>query len=126
MPIRHVIIMLAGFIAGSFFFQYENHAQGKEVTETKEEMPCAKNADVEKIMEEKGYMVLLNMTRKENNKDGIVESLWVSGTNAVITATVPNADSSCFIVNMENVTMNPNAIEAIWNAYKKQNNQKDI
>lgn len=123
---KNAMLFITAFLVTFTFSQYMNYAQGKVATETKEEMPCVKNAELVKIMEEKGYMILLNMTRKENNKDGIVESLWVSGQNAVITATVPNADSSCFVTNMENVIMNPNAIEAIWNAYKKQNNQKDI
>lgn len=92
----------------------------------KDEMPCAKNVDIVKIMEDKGYAILLNMTRKENNKDGIIESVWIGGQNIVITATAPNSDSSCFIANMENVIVNPNAIEAIWENYKKQNKQKDI
>lgn len=92
----------------------------------KNEMPCAKNVDIEKIMEEKGYSLVLNMTRKQDNKEGIVESLWVGGQDAVITATVPNADSSCMIATMNNVIINPNAIEGIWEAYKKQTKQKDI
>lgn len=91
-----------------------------------EEMVCAKNVDIEKIMNEKGYSLLLNMTRTENNKDGIIESLWIGGQSAVITASVAGSDSSCFITNMNNVIINPNAIEGIWEAYKKQNKQKDI
>lgn len=92
----------------------------------KEELSCANNTDVEKIMAEKGYTILLNMTRKEDNKEGIIESLWIGGSNAVITATTPNGEASCFIANMNNVIINPNAIESIWEAYKKQNKQKDI
>lgn len=92
----------------------------------KEEMPCAKNVDIEKIMTEKGYSLLLNMTRKENNKDGIIESLWIGGQSAIITATVPNADSSCLVTNMEGVVINPYTVEQIWETYKKQNKQKDI
>lgn len=92
----------------------------------KEELPCANNTDIEKIMEEKGYSLLLNMTRKQDNKDGIIESLWVGGQDAVITATVPKGESSCMIATMNNVIINPNAIEGIWEAYKKQNKQKDI
>lgn len=91
-----------------------------------EDIPCAKNTDIEVIMKDKGYTLLLNMTRKEDNKDGIIESLWVGGQSAVITATVPNSDSSCLIANMGNVIVNPNTIEEIWEAYKKQTKQKDI
>lgn len=98
----------------------------EERKETINEMPCAKNVDIEKIMADKGYAILLNMTRKEDNKEGIIESLWIGGQNVAITATVPNSGSSCLIANMENVIVNPNAIEAIWENYKKQNKQKDI
>lgn len=91
-----------------------------------DKLVCAKNDDVEKIMEDKGYSLLLNMTRKEDNKEGIIESLWVGGQSAVVTASVPNTDTSCLLANMDNVIINPNAIESIWEAYKKQNKQKDI
>lgn len=95
-------------------------------TKPESELACAKNVDIEKIMEDKGYALLLNMTRVEDNKSGIIESLWIGGQSVAITATVPNADSSCFITNMKDVVVNPNAIEAIWENYKKQNKQKDI
>ena len=103
-------------------------ASPKEEAIKKEEdkLVCAKNNDVEKIMADKGYYLLLNMTRKEDNKEGIIESLWIGGTSAVVTASVQNTDTSCLIANMNNVIINPNAIESIWEAYKKQNKQNDI
>ena len=101
-------------------------ALAKDAEPKKDELACAKNVDVEKIMEEKGYALLLNMTRTDNNKDGIIESLWINGQSTVITASVAGSDSSCFMANFGNVIVNPNAIEAIWENYKKQNKQKDI
>ena len=121
---RHVIIMIVGVIAGSLFFQYVNHAHGAEAK--KEELPCADNKDIEKIMNDKGYSLLLNMTRKDDNKDGIIETVWIGGTNIVVTATTPKGESSCMIATMGNVIVNPNTIEEIWNNYKKQTKQKDI
>lgn len=109
---------------GVSFAVTAKEAEKKE--EPKGVLACAKNDDIVKIMEEKGYAILLNMTRKENNKEGIVESLWIGGESIAITATAPNSDSSCLLANMVNVTVNPNAIEAIWENYKKQNKQKDI
>lgn len=90
------------------------------------ELACADNKDIEKIMNEKGYSLLLNMTRREDNKEGIVETLWVGGSNAVITATTKNGTASCFIASMNNVIINPQTIEDIFEIYKKQNKQKDI
>lgn len=101
-------------------------ALAKDAEPKKDELACAKNVDIEKIMNDKGYALLLNMTRTENNKDGIIESLWVGGQSAVITASVAGSDSSCFMANFGNMIINPNAVEGIWEAYKKQNKQKDI
>ena len=114
---RNVIIALVSFVIGA--------AHAAEAPK-KEELPCASNKDIEKIMNDKGYSLLLNMTRKEDNKDGIIETMWIGGTNVVITATVPKGDTSCLIANMGNVIVNPNAIEGIWENYKKQTKQKDI
>lgn len=125
MSMRHVIIMLVSFVLGSAAFQYVNHAHSEEAPK-KEELPCASNKDIEKIMNDKGYTLLLNMTRKEDNKDGIIETLWVGGINAAITATTPKGETSCLIASMSNVIVNPNAIEEIWENYKKQTKQKDI
>ena len=121
---RHVIIAIVSAMLGSAFFQYVNHAHGAEAK--KEELPCADNKDIEKIMNDKGYALLLNMTRKDDNKDGIIETVWIGGQNIVVTATVPKGETSCLIANMGNVIVNPETVEAIWNNYKKQTKQKDI
>lgn len=121
MKLRHVGFFLLGFIPAMLFNHYAHSAEAK-----KEEMPCASNKDIEKIMNDKGYALLLNMTRREDNKEGVIETVWIGGQNIAITATLPKADTSCLIANMSNVIVNPNAIEEIWNNYKKQTNQKDI
>lgn len=92
----------------------------------KEEIPCAKNTEVEKIMKDKGYELLLNMTRKENNQDNIIESLWIGGQSAIITGTTKNSDTSCLLFVMNGVVINPLTVEGIWENYKKQTKQKDI
>jgi hypothetical protein len=121
MKLRHVGFFLLGFIPATLFNYYAHGAEAK-----KEELPCASNKDIEKIMNDKGYALLLNMTRKEDNKDGIIETVWIGGQNIVVTATVPKGETSCLIANMGNVIVNPETVEAIWNNYKKQTNQKDI
>lgn len=127
MNIRHVMFFLLGFAPAFAFSQFVQHAHGKEApkVEKKEDMPCAKNTDIEKIMNDKGYMLLLNMSLKDNT-EGVIETMWIGGQNIAITASVKGADSSCLIANMENVIVNPQSIEAIWENYKKQTKQKDI
>jgi hypothetical protein len=44
----------------------------------------------------------------------------------MITASVDKQDTSCLIAAMKDVTYNPNAIEQIYEIYKKQTKQKDI
>lgn len=119
---RHVIIMLVSFLAGSFLFQYLNHAHGAEAPKQEEKMLCMDNAELDKIMVSKNYDILLNMT----NADGVVESVWTGGQNIIITAAVPNQPKSCLLASLTKVTFNPKAIEEVWETYKKQTKQKDI
>lgn len=91
-----------------------------------DDIPCAKNTDVEKVMNDKGYALVLNMKRTEKNPEGIIETLWLGGQDAVITATTPKGEYSCIISQFNNVIVNPQAIEGIWENYKKQTKQKDI
>lgn len=90
--------------------------------ESTEKLVCVTNAELDKTMKEKGYGVLLNMT----NDNGVVETIWVSGQSIMITAAVEKQDTSCLLASMKDVTYNPNAIEQIYEIYKKQTKQKDI
>ena len=118
---RNAIIILLSAIAGSLFFQYVNQAHSKEAPK-KEEMTCLGNAELDKLMTDKNYDILLQMT----NLEGVVETIWAGGRSIVITAGVPNQDKSCLLAQMTNVTYNPKAIEETWETYKKQTKQKDI
>ena len=117
---RHVIIAIVSAMLGSAFFQYVNHAHSEEAK--KEEMVCVTNETLDKMLPEKGYDILLNMT----NEDGVVESIWTAGQSVIITAAVPNEKKSCLLAVMKDVTFNPKAIEEVWENYKKQTKQKDI
>lgn len=120
---RHVIIAIVGAMLGSAFFQYVNHAYGAEANkDQKEQMVCVSNEELDKMLPEKGYDILLNMT----NEDGVVESIWTAGQSVIITAAVPNEKKSCLLAVMKDVTFNPKAIEEVWETYKKQTKQKDI
>ena len=122
---RHVIIAFVSVFIGISASQLIIHANAKERMdnrENKENLVCVTNAELDKTMKEKGYGVLLNMT----NDNGVVETVWVSGQSITITAAVEKQDTSCLLAVMKDVTYNPNAIEQIYEIYKKQTKQKDI
>lgn len=120
---RNAILFVTAFLATFTFSQYVHNTHAEEIK--KPELACIKNSDLEKIMNDKGYMLLLNMSLVDN-KDNVVETIWIGGENIAITAAVKDGDTSCFIANMEHVIVNPQSIEAIWENYKKQTKQKDI
>jgi hypothetical protein len=122
---RHVIIAFVSVFIGISASQLIIHANAKERMDSKEnpeKLVCVSNAELDKTMKEKGYGVLLNMT----NDNGVVETVWVSGQSITITAAVEKQDTSCLLAVMKDVTYNPNAIEQIYEIYKKQTKQKDI
>ena len=122
---RHVIIAFVSVFIGISASQLIIHANAKERIDGKEnpeKLVCVENAELDKMMVEKGYDVLLNMT----NENGVIESVWTAGQSIVITAAVPNEKKSCLLANMKDVTYNPKAIEEVWETYKKQTKQKDI
>lgn len=122
MKLRHVGFFLLGFIPAFAFSQLNSHAKEAEAPKKEEKMLCVTNEEMDKIMVDKGYDILLNMT----NSDGVVESVWTGGQSIVITAAVPNEPKSCLLATMTKVTYNPKAIEEVWETYKKQTKQKDI
>jgi hypothetical protein len=103
---KYVMIILAGLFLTSAYAK--ERMDGKE---SAEKLVCVTNAELDKQMKEKGYGVLLNMT----NENGVVETVWVE-----------KQDTSCLLAAMKDVTYNPNAIEQIYEIYKKQTKQKDI
>jgi hypothetical protein len=117
---KHGIIAIVGLILGSSFFQYVNHAHA-ETSAKNEKLVCEKTEDVAKMMNEKGFFHLLNMT----NDSKVVETIWISGTSIAITA--QTGDNSCFLAMMNDVTYNPDTLQGLVNAYEKQKGkQKDI
>ena len=113
---KYVMIFVVCFFAGLSF------AKEAPKKEENTDIVCVTNAELDKMMVEKGYDILLNMT----NENGVVESVWTTGQSIVITAAVPNEKKSCLLANMKDVTYNPKAIEEVWETYKKQTKQKDI
>jgi len=114
---KYVMIILAGLFLTSAYAK-----ERMDSKENPEKLVCVSNAELDKTMKEKGYGVLLNMT----NDNGVVQTVWVSGQSITITAAVEKQDTSCLLAVMKDVTYNPNAIEQIYEIYKKQTKQKDI
>ena len=118
---KNFMIFAVSFLATFYTSMFLNSVHAKEAPK-KPEMTCVSNAELDKIMTEKNYDVLLQMT----NSEGVVETVWAGGRFIAITAGVPNQDKSCLLAQMTNVTYNPKAIEETWETYKKQTKQKDI
>lgn len=89
--------------------------------EKKDELVCAKIDSATKILEDKGFYHLLDMT----NNSGVVETIWVSGQDIVISA--KDKENSCILAFMKNVTYNPDTLQGLVKAYEtQQKKQKDI
>lgn len=114
---KYVMILLASLFLTSAYAKERIDNKASE-----EKLVCVTNAELDKTMKEKGYGVLLSMT----NDNGVVETVWAGGQSIMITASVDKQDTSCLIAAMKDVTYNPNAIEQIYEIYKKQTKQKDI
>ena len=90
-------------------------------SDKKEELVCAKIENTEKIMNDKGFYNLLDMT----NNNGVIETIWIAGQDIVITAR--DKDNSCILAMMKNVTYNPDVLQGLIKAYEiQQKKQKDI
>lgn len=119
---RYVIITVLSFLAGTFLFQYVNHAHAKETPQKDEKLICDVTDKMQKILEEKGYFLLLNM----KNPDNVVESLWVGGQSATIMAKVPEGNQSCLLAVMNGVIYNADTVEAIYKNMVKETGRKDL
>ena len=119
---RHMMLFAAVFTVSFGLTQYVLGEESKKSESKNEQMVCVTNEELDKMLPEKGYDILLNMT----NEDGVVESIWTAGQSVIITAGVPNEKKSCLLAVMKDVTFNPKAIEEVWETYKKQTKQKDI
>jgi len=90
--------------------------------QTDEKLVCDKTEALEKVLSDRGYFHLLNMT----NDSKVVESMWIGGQSATIIAKVPDQDTSCLLAVMSNVTYNSDVINQIYKNMEKQTKQKDI
>ena len=93
----------------------------KDEPVTGDKIICEKTDSAVKMMNEKGFYHLLNMT----NKDGVVENIWISGQAIVITA--QTEDNTCILAFMKDVAYDPDTLQGLLKAYEAQKGkQKDI
>ena len=84
------------------------------------ELACTQSKTMEKILNEKGYHHLLDMSQ-----DKVTESLWIGGKSMIATAQVPDKpDISCLLSTFKDVTLNPVTITSIYEVLQKS--QKGI
>ena len=107
------LIILAAILA-SF------SAQAK-TTPKKEELPiCDKKENVLKLMEDSKFFSLLNMT----NKEGVVETIWISGTSIAITTNPPKSEMTCLIAMMSDVVYNSDTVTGLYKVFEAQLNKE--
>ena len=93
----------------------------KEAPKKEEKNVCVKTEDIQKVMNDKGYFTLLNMT----NKNKVIETVWIAGTTVVITA--QDDKDSCVLAMLDDVVYNPDTLQGLLKAYEsQQKKQKDI
>ena len=83
------------------------------------QLACGENEKLEKLLNEKGYVHLLDMTEEMSGKN-IVQSLWAGGRDLIVTAQKPDEKNiSCILSTNKNVTYNPNTITSIYEVLQK-------
>lgn len=115
---RYVIIMLVSFLTSTAFFQYVNHAHGKETPKQEEKLVCDKKEAVVKTFEDKKFFPLLNMT----NKEKVVETIWISGASIAITAA--KDDTVCLLAMMDEVVYNSDTVTGLYKVFEAQLNKE--
>lgn len=115
---RNLTIFLISFFLTTFAINYAR----SEETKTTDKLVCDKTEQVNKVLEDKGFFLMLKM----ENKDKVSEYLWIGGTTATITAKVPDTDKTCVLAIMENVVYNADTVEGLYKNMMKQTNRKDI
>jgi len=87
----------------------------------KEELPiCDKKENVVKYMEEAKYFPLLNMT----NKEGVVETIWITGQAIAITTSPPKSEMTCLIAMMHDVLYNSDTVTGLYKVFEAQLNKE--
>lgn len=102
-------------------------AMAKDKPKEEEKLICDARDKMEKVLADKGFYHLLNMTN--NNK--VVEEFWIAGQSVTILAQVPKTEketteTTCLLAVMDNVIYNSETITGLYKAMEKQTKQKEI
>jgi len=105
-------------IASALIFSFTAFAKAPAKQEDK--LVCDKKENVIKIFGDAKFFPLLNMT----NKEKVVETIWISGGNIALTATVPNEDTVCLLAMMTDVVYNSDTVEGLYKVFEAQLNKE--
>jgi hypothetical protein len=94
----------------STFLLYTSMASAKE---PKQEVICAKPSVTEKVLNEKGYFHLLDVTMENGTKS----QFWSGGQDLIITIT--KDDALCLATTGHDVTYNPMTLDKIMEIWNK-------
>ena len=83
--------------------------------EPKKEIVCAKPTVTEKVLNEKGYFHLLDVTMENGTKS----QFWTGGKDFIITVT--KDDALCLATTGTDVVFNPKTLEKILEVWNKSN-----
>jgi len=86
----------------------------------KNELVCDKKETVKNTMIGAKFFPLLNMT----NKEGVVETIWISGSTIAITASPAKEDVSCMLAMMSDVIYDSDTITALHKVFEQQLNKE--
>jgi hypothetical protein len=107
------LIMLAAILAS---FSAQAKSQPK-----KDELPiCESKENVIKYMNESKFFPLLNM----NNKEGVVETIWITGQAIAITTSPPKSEMTCLIAMMKDVVYNSDTVTGLYKVFEAQLNKE--
>ena len=95
-------------------------ASPKAPAKQEEKLVCDKKENIVKTFEDKKFFSLLSMT----NKEGVVETIWISGATIAITAAVPKEDQVCLLAMMSDVVYNSDTIQGLNKVFEQQLNKE--
>jgi hypothetical protein len=106
------LIVFVALLVSSMAYAKEAPKQDKLI--------CDKKENVIKTFNDAKFFPLLNMT----NKEKVVETIWISGSNIALTATVPNEDNICLLAMMTDVVYNSDTVEGLYKVFEAQLNKE--
>lgn len=118
---KNFVIFSVTFLVTFYTSMFLNSVHAKTAPK-KDELPiCDTIENSIKALTGEKYFPLLNMT----NKEGVVETIWITGQAIAITAAPPKTQSNaedtvCLIALMKDVVYNSDTIEGLYKVFEAQ------